>query len=295
MFKFFEMLMNERGEVKIADDKNKEDAKIIDPALDDDHQDIEIEDEDPEEIEVDLETDDEKKQKADHNAKMAQQRLDQEKAALKRENETLKQTVDSLQRVATPPPSQQYGVDPNDYTKWTETQWDELAKKDWKKAVDLRAEIKARQQYQQFSTSDEFNRVLEESKTDVLQRHPELSDPTSEKSKLYRNIVTANPEYTSMKKGPIHAMREMEEYMERNLGYKREDIVKAETKARADEQARLNRVQISSTAGRNVSEGNKVMLTKDEVDFCKMQGIDPKQYALNKKKLASSGRGGIQL
>jgi hypothetical protein len=31
------------------------------------------------------------------------------------------------------------------------------------------------------------------------------------------------------------------------------------------------------------------------MEFCKLQGIDPKVYATNKKKLEPSGKGGIQL
>ena len=305
MRKFFDMLLNERGEVNVSkkvDDKTKKDDDQDvdpepDPALDEGHQSIDVDpdDADPDgDIEVDLDTDDERKNKAAQNAKAAQKRLDEEKATLRRENELLKQQVDDL-RQSRPSASQNYNVDPNDFMNWSEKQWDELAKKDWKKAVDLRAEIKARQQLQAHTESADFNRVLEESKSAVLRRHPELADPTSEKAKLFRNIVTANPEYTTMKKGPIHAMREMEEYMEQNLGYKREDIVKAEAKARQDERSRIDRVQISSTAGRNVSDNNKVVLTKDEIDFCSMQGIDPKVYAANKRKLEKSGRGGIQL
>jgi len=141
----------------------------------------------------------------------------------------------------------------------------------------------------------EFNKVLEDSKQKVLIRHPELNDPDSEKAKVYRNIVVSNPDYTQQKKGPLTAMYEMEDYMEKNMGYKREDIVKAETAARADEASRQSRVQLTSTSGRNISEGSKVTITKDEMDFCKLQGIDPKLYATNKKKLATSGKGGIQL
>ena len=294
----FDILLNERGMVGTPKDKEKDDDKdtvVADPALDEGEA-IEVEDEEDEQsLEVDLDTEDEQKSKAAHNAKMAQQRLDQEKAALKRENETLRQSVEDL-RKNVPDASRQYNVNPNDYANWTDSQWDELAKTDWKKAVDLRAEIKARQQYHEQSASADFNKVLEESKSEVLRRHPELSDQTSEKSKLFRNIVTVSPEYTTMKKGPIHAMREMEDYMEQNLGYKREEIVKAENKARQSEQDRLNRVQITSTAGRNVSTANKVTLTKDEMEFCNLQGIDPKVYAANKKKLESSGsKGGIQL
>jgi hypothetical protein len=124
-----------------------------------------------------------------------------------------------------------------------------------------------------------------------------LNDPNSEKAKVYRNIVTANPEYTVQKKGPLSAMYEMEDYMEKHMGYKREDIVKAEERARQEETERLSRVGLTSTPGRHAADTtNKVTLTKDEIDFCELQGIDKKSYASNKKKLASAGnKGGIQL
>ncbi len=303
MKRFFEMLRNERGEVGVKDDEKKkkkdddaatDDDEVIDsdPGLDDDHtgagQDDDTDDDDGSQ-EIDL--DDPPKK---HPAEI---RLDKEKKKLKEANEALQQQIDDLNQKGTPNQQQQFTpiTDPNDPATWTEEQWDDLAKKDWKRAVDLRAEIKARQQYEQQNTTQEFNRVLEDSKQSVLLRHPELSEVSSEKSKIYKNIVTANPEYTNMKEGPLFAMYKMEEFMEQNMGYKREDIVKAESKAREDEQGRLSRVQLTSTTGRNVSEGNKVVLTKDELDFCDLQGINPKTYAANKKKLETSGRGGIQL
>jgi len=229
-------------------------------------------------------------------------------AAMRVENKELKKAVDDLKAVVqglqssddpTPPyvaPDRNNTIyDPNDTRTWSEDKWDELAKKDWKKAVDLRSKIQAEERIAASTQTSEFNRVLEESKIIALKRHPELNDPNSEKAKIYRNIVVANPEYTQQKKGPLTAMYEMEEYMERNMGYKREDIVKAERQARAEEASRYNRVQLTSTTGHNISEGNRVVVSKDEMEFCKLQGIDPKVYAMNKKKLAASGKGGIQL
>jgi hypothetical protein len=305
MMRFFDMLRNERGAVGPKpddndddDNDNKPDPKPEpDPALDDSFDDHDDGDDDGDgDIEIDLDEDDDD----DQQKHPAARRLDQEKKKLKEDNERLAKQVAELQKKnaqpATPVPDTQPKGDPSDPMNWTEEQWDALAKRDWKKAVDLRAEIKARQQYEEQTKTQEFTRVLEDSKNQVLQRHPELGDEASEKSKIYRNIVTANPEYVNMKEGPLFAMYKMEEFMEKNMGYKREDIVKAEQKAREDEQGRLNRVSLTSTTGRTVSSDNKIILTKDEQDFCELQGLDPKVYATNKKKLATSGnKGGIQL
>lgn len=281
-----------------AGPKTEEEEKEEEVILDDNISNDDTQDPDKE-IEIDL---DEEKLEDDDTppaAKKAWAAMRTENKELKKAVDALRTTVEDLKTQAAPqyvaPTTPQTNADPNDPRTWTEEQWDTLAKKDWKKAVDLRSKLQAEEINRSYTQTSEFNRVLEESKQAVLRRHPELSDPNSEKSKIYRNIVVANPEYTGQKKGPLSAMYEMEDYLEKNMGWKREDIVKAESKARQEEAARLNRVQLTSTAGHHISEGNKVVLTKDEMDFCKLQGIDPKVYATNKKKLAGSNKGGIQL
>jgi hypothetical protein len=268
-----------------------EDVKVVDPGLDEDiGDDLDQE----EEVEIDID-DKEEDEETPADKKFAEMRI--ENKELRTTVDELKQTVESLKStpaaapVVTPAP-----IASDDPRSWTEEQWDALAKSDWKKAVDLRSSIQAEDKYKEQKTSSEFERVQEESKSKVLLRHPELNDPNSEKAKIYRNIVTANPEYTVQKKGPLSAMYEMEDYMEKHMGYKREDIVKAEQTAREAEAARHHRVSLTSTPGRHSEDsGTKVTLTKDEVDFCKLQEIDPKVYATNKKKLAATSRGGIQL
>lgn len=262
--------------------------------------DDEISDEEEEEIEIDLDEDEEDDEgDTPPKAKKAWAAMRADNKELKKTVEDLKTTVESLgkqdEQPYVAPITTPINADPSDPRSWTEDKWDELAKKDWKKAVDLRSQIQAEDKISSNTQTTEFNRVLEESKQSVLTRHPELNDPNSEKAKIFKNIVVANPEYTNQKKGPLTAMYEMEEYMEKNMGYKREDIVKAETRARQDEADRHSRVQLTSTTGRNISEGNKIVISKDEMDFCKLQGIDPKVYAKNKKQLASSNKGGIQL
>lgn len=269
-------------------DKEKEEEEII---LDTD---ISDEEESPEqEITVDLEEEEEEEEKPGNKA-FAEMRI--ENKELKDTVETLTRSVDDLKNKPDPVIQQAPVVDDKtDPRRWTEDQWDQLAKSDWKRAVDLRSKIQAEDRISTDRNRSEFDRVMSDSQITVLKRHPELNDPNSEKTKVYRNIVTANPEYTTQKKGPITAMYEMEEYMEKTMGYKREDIIKAELSGRQQEIDRQNRVSITSTSGHNITEGNKVTITKDEMDFCKLQGIDPKLYATNKKKLAMAGKGGVQL
>jgi len=287
---FFEILKDRRGS---TEEKNSDSTDIEDAPIIGDEEDTGA----GEGTEIDLDEEEDTRTPSDKAF-----------AAMRVENKELKRAVDDLKAVvqglqssddSTPPyvapEKNNTNYDPNDTRTWTEDKWDELAKKDWKKAVDLRSKIQAEERIAASTQTTEFNRVLEESKLAALKRHPELNDPNSEKSKIYRNIVVANPEYTNQKKGPLTAMYEMEDYMERNMGYKREEIVKAERQARADEASRYNRVQLTSTTGHNISEGNRVVVSKDEMEFCKLQGIDPKVYAMNKKKLAASGKGGIQL
>ena len=267
---------------------NEEEDIILDDDISDEEQD------DAQEIEVDLDEQEEEDDKPVGNKAWAAMRV--ENKELKKTVEDLRHAVESIPAPTaidtTPVPATH---DANDPRNWSEDQWDNLAKDDWKKAVDLRSKLQAEEINRNYTHTTEFNKVLEDSKQKVLIRHPELNDPNSEKAKVYRNIVVANPDYTMQKKGPLTAMYEMEDYMEKNMGYKREDIVKAETRARAAEASRQSRVSLTSTVGHNISEGNKVMITKDEMDFCKLQGIDPKVYATNKKKLASAGKGGVQL
>ena len=285
---FDKILHDKRGFVDNEEDEEDKGEDLLD-----------LEHEDNEDIsgdiEVDLEEDEDEDKEEPSTKAFAEMRI--ENKDLKTAVDNLTSTVESLKsKPAYVPPAQTYTPpESNDPRKWTEEQWDSLAKSDWKRAVDLRSEIQAQDKISRDKNTTEFNRVLEDAKQKVLIRHPELNDSNSEKSKVYRNIVTANPEYTNQKKGPLSAMYEMEDYMEKNMGYKREDIVKAELTARQAESDRHSRIQLTSTTGHHLTEGSKVTITKDEMEFCKLQGIDPKVYAANKKRLETSGKGGIQL
>lgn len=84
--------------------------------------------------------------------------------------------------------------------------------------------------------------------------------------------------------------------MAETLGYKQEDIVSAERRGAQREAERISRVAIQSASGRTPHTGERVVtLTKDEVDFCKHNEIDPKEYARNKQRIAKATKGGFEV
>ena len=185
---------------------------------------------------------------------------------------------------------------PNTGVPTTEAEWDALAEKDWKLAVDLRSQANARQVLEQQTTQTKAAKDLEEAKTRVLRRHPELNDGNSDKTKIFQQILNQHPEYASHPRGPVFAMRDMEEYMEDVLGYKPEQIVSAERRGAQKEIERQHRVILTQTSGKSdMAPSSSVTLTKDEVEFCKLQGLDPKEYARTKRRMETADKGGLQV
>ena len=168
----------------------------------------------------------------------------------------------------------------------TPEEWDALAEKDWRKAVDLRSETNARRIIKEAQTFSSNEKNLLESKQRVLARHPELNDNNSEKSKIFLQICQDNPDYLANSRGPVYAMRDMEDRMEM-MGYKKEEIVSAEKAGAKRESDRLNRIALGSNKAREISsDTSKVVITADEMEFCKYHDIDPKEFARNKKRLS---------
>jgi hypothetical protein len=228
-----------------------------------------------------------------HNKIGAQERII---AKLKKENEELKSKPLPKNTIVPPivnnPPANN---DPNDPRNWNKAQWDTLAEKDWQTAISLKARIEAEQYYNQSQQTQRDTQLMEESKRAAATRHPELNDMNSEKSKIFLQIVQENPRYVQDPKGPIHAMRDMEERM-REMGYKDDEIVSAEKRGAKKEQERINRVKVQSSNGRTTPKTtNSVTLTPDEVAFCKHNEIDPKMYAKNKMKFSKTKKGEMQL
>jgi hypothetical protein len=226
-----------------------------------------------------------------------------EAAEAKKERDALKQRIADYEKRATQPapqaqvynpaPAQNREVIGGIPVPQTKAEWDALARTNWQDAVDLRSVIKAREVHAEVRKVDTANRTMEESKQRVLSRHPELNDDNSEKTQIYRMVLDKNPEYLTMSKGPVLAMRDMEEEME-TRGYTREQIFDSSKAVARNEATRVTRGALTGGGRMPEKSGRTVQLSKDDLEFCKNNDLDPKDYA--KEKLALEGnRKGAQL
>jgi hypothetical protein len=82
----------------------------------------------------------------------------------------------------------------------------------------------------------------------------------------------------------------MEEEMEAR-GYTREQIFDSKQAAARNEATRVNRGALTSGGRMPAAQGRTVQLSKDDLEFCKTQGLDPKDYAKEKLALDTNRRG----
>lgn len=161
---------------------------------------------------------------------------------------------------------------------------DQVAQKDWKQAVKIIGkdaakefydEIQAKRQVQE-NESKQFEE-LEGSKKRAADRHPELLDEASPKSRVYMQILTEDPSLLKNVRGPEIAMYRMEE----RLG-------KPQVRIQPD----LRNTRIGATninGGMRPSLENKFVLTQEQKEFCDNHGIPYEKYAKNVKTLETGG------
>jgi len=169
----------------------------------------------------------------------------------------------------------------------TKAEWDALARQDWQTAVDLRSIIKSREVQAETRKVETYTKTMEEAKQRVLDRHPELADATTEKGRIYLEILEKNPEYLTMAKGPVLAMRDMEDEMEAR-GFSQDQIHITKRVLTQNEAARVSRGALTGAGRMPEKTSRTVTLSKDDLEFCKTQGLDPKEYA--KEKLENEAR-----
>ena len=172
----------------------------------------------------------------------------------------------------------------------TDAEWDALARQNWRTAVDLRSTIKARAIQQEYAASSKEASTLEDTKQKVLSKHPDLNDPNSEKGKIFLSVLDKNPEYLKMSKGPLFAMREMEELMQEQ-GYSPEQIFENKKVVARNEATRVNRGALTGGGRMPAKAERTVQLSKDDLEFCKNNELDPKDYAREKLALENNKRG----
>lgn len=227
-------------------------------------------------------------------------KMRKEAADAKRESEVLRKKVADFEaRKPTAPAPQTPVRDPNRQREMiggipvpeTKEEWDALARKDWQVAVDMRSIISARKVHEDNRRVEAITKSLNDAKERVIQRHPELVDATTEKGQIYLRILDKNPEYLTMSKGPILAMRDMEDEME-TLGYTKEQIFDTKKAAAQSEATRVSRTTLTNGGKMPEKTGRTVQLSRDDMEFCKTQGIDPVDYAKQKLELEANQKRG---
>lgn len=175
---------------------------------------------------------------------------------------------------------------------------DQIAQKDWKKGVGMIVEQvfekreKERKESENTSKIQEYNSgILERSKDKVRDRHPEIeSDPTSDKARIFKKILAENPDYINNPRGPELAMRDMEEEL-RNNG-----VIDPNTNRLIEKEAdRRTRIVKTNVSKDNAVSENKITLTKDDQEFCKLNNIPYDEFAKNKKTLSGGGKEGVEV
>jgi len=170
-----------------------------------------------------------------------------------------------------------------------------LEKGDWRTPVKQLAqkefqEMMARQQaeWSELQARSVKMSTLEKSKQTVRERYPDIDDPDSEISRKYQKVLAENPQYLQNEFGPTLAMRDMEDELrqEGRLDEFSKKIVEKEI-------IRQTRAGIGAVPKNNVqTSGNKIVLTKEQKDFCDANDIKYQDYA---KFLRGNSREGVSV
>ena len=174
---------------------------------------------------------------------------------------------------------------------------DKLAEKDWKAAVGKIAEARTREilateqtKIEQTKSIQEEAQIMERNSQSVLGRHPELEDVSSEKSQVFQDILNKNPRWRTSPEGPLLTMYEMENEL-RKRGYDIDGIIKE--KIETEKRRVVSASATSLPPSRATSLTGKIVLTREQKEFCDQNGISYEEYARTLKK--SGDKGGIEI
>lgn len=191
-------------------------------------------------------------------------------------------------------------VEPSSTKQEVNTELDEidkLAQTDWKAAVNKLAERKAREilDTEKKHIEEQQERIsvqnaMETNSKVVVSKHPELNETDSEKSLIFQSILSNNPRWRTSPDGPLLVMYEMENEL-RKRGY---DVEGNVTQKVEKEVNRLTRASASSLpASRPATSTNKIVLTREQREFCDQNGMSYEDYARTLSK--SRGKEGIEI
>ena len=179
--------------------------------------------------------------------------------------------------------AQRAGVSLND----SKDPYDELVEKDWKQAVRTLAREEAehlRQQQIQYDYQRQLEQqkvsILEQSKQKVMAKYPEINDQDSEIAKKYMKILNQNQDYLRNDRGPVLAMRDMEDEL-RDEG-RLDEVSQRAVEKEVTRQVRTGAATLPRTSN-GATSSNKITLTREEKELCDTNNIRYESFASMKK------------
>lgn len=166
---------------------------------------------------------------------------------------------------------------------------DKLAQKDWKAAVNQLAEAKfqelkkqEKEQLDKEQSNLQIAQLIEQNSQTVLKTHPELEESDSEKSQIFQSILNNNPRWRTSPDGPLLTMYEMEKEL-RKRGY---DVDGSITRTAENATQRVVKtVSASLPTSRTITNNsNKIVLSREQKEFCDQNGISYEDYARTLRK-----------
>lgn len=161
----------------------------------------------------------------------------------------------------------------------------------WQEAVSKLAEQRAKEIFQeeqmriqQQSEQQRLQSEIEKNAQLALERHPELNDATSEKAQIWLDILNQNPRWRQSPDGPLLTMYRLEEELRRK-GYDIDGSIKRSVES---EKERIARAQATATHASRPVSSNKITLTKEQREFCDLNGIKYEDYARNLTRVGGS-------
>lgn len=243
--------------------------------------------------EVDLEREEEiEKTPAPDKRAFAEMRIKMRE--IEKEREALRKQLEETKRITAAPPVRETQNNTHDRrvingvpVPETREEWDRLAKHDWQLVMDMKSILNAEKVQRENAQLSRHSDKLAVAKKTVLERHPELNDETTEKAQVFLQILNENPEYLTQANGPIYAMRDMEERL-REVG---KDIDTPRRVASNPDATRAARAAVMAGGKATPSTGRRVVLSKEEMEFCQEQGLKPEEFAKQKLALEASRKG----
>lgn len=172
-----------------------------------------------------------------------------------------------------------------------------LEKGDWRTPVERLAEKKFQslmqerdRAWQEDNARKQRLSALEAEKKVVREKYPDIDDPDSEISQRYQKVIADKPQYLSSEFGPTLAMRDMEDDL-RQEGRLDEFTKKAVEK----EVLRQTRAGVGSLPRTTASpNGSKIMLTKEQKEFCDSHNLKYQDYAKFVRHTQRSPKEGVE-